>query len=265
MSARSGQLALALICLFPLVAAAQGFEYAPNTGQYRITSTMKISQEAMGQRQDFEQSSHQLLSVTLTRPVKDTLTMVALLDSITISFPMGVTPPGFDSLAGTKVTSKLSPAGVVYSAQGPDTSKSPVAAQLTEEMSRVFPRVPVKLAPGASWTDTLTLKGARMGMEVSRRLVSKYTVVGDTTVGADKSWKLARETSTALSGSGAPNGQPMTLEGTSTGKGVVVISQKNVYLGQQAEEQTDIKIVLAANGMEVAIQQLANTKVEKVK
>ncbi len=258
------QLALVLILAFPATAAAQGFEYTPSASQYRITSTTKGAQEVMGQRNEFESSSNQLISITITRPVKDTLSVAVVIDSISAVGPMGMTPPGLDKLPGVKVVSKVSPAGVVYSAQGPD-STVPNAQQLTDEMSRVLPRIRTTLAPGATWSDTVTLKGKQGEMEVERYVIAKYTVVGDSTVGSESSWKIARETNTALKGSGAPNGQPMTLEGTSAGKGAVLVSKKNVFVGMQNDEQVDIKIVLTANGMEVGITQTASTKVEKVK
>lgn len=259
------QLTLALILAFPVTAAAQGFEYAPSASQYRITSAVKGAQEVMGQRNEFETSSNQLLSVNVARPVKDTLTVTVVLDSIALVGPMGMTPPYLDKLPGTKVVSKVSPAGVVYSAQGPDTSAFPNAQQLTDEMSRVLPRIRATLAPGAAWADTVVIKGKQGEIEVERRIIGKYTVVGDSTVGSENSWKIARETSTTMSGSGMNNGQPMTLEGTSAGKGTMFVSKKNVFVGMQNDEQVDIKVVLTATGMEVGITQSATTKVEKIK
>lgn len=258
------RLALALIAALPVAAAAQGFEYAPGNSQYRITSASKGAQEVMGQRNEFDQSSNQLVSIGVARPVKDTLTVTVVLDSVNIVGPMGMTPPGLDKLPGTKVVSKVSPAGVVYSAQGPD-STVPNAQGLTDEMSRVLPRIRVALAAGATWADTVDLNGRMGELEVKRHVVAKYTVVGDSTVGADKSWKIARETATTLSGSGMSQGQPMTLEGTAAGKGTVLISRNNVFAGMQNEEQSNIKIVLTANGMEVAITSTTTTNVQKVR
>jgi hypothetical protein len=57
----------------------------------------------------------------------------------------------------------------------------------------------------------------------------------------------------------------MTMEGTSTGKATLVVSQKGQFVGSQQEDQANIKIVLAANNMEIGVTTTANTKVEKVK
>ena len=256
---------IALTLATPTAAVAQTFEYAPSTSQYRITSATKGAQEVMGQKQDFETSSKQLLTVAIARSHKDTLAMTATLDSISVVGLMGMTPPGLEKLVGVKVTSKLSPFGLVYSAVGPKEEDVPNATQLTDEMSRILPRIRVKLASGASWTDTTTGKVKQNGIDIDRHVVSKFTVIGDTTVAGEKSWKISRDATTTMSGSGAPQGQPMTMEGTSAGKGTLLVSQKGVFVGMSNEEQVNIKIVLAANGMEVGITQTANTTVEKIK
>jgi hypothetical protein len=265
MFARPAALAFAAMLAIPAAATAQGFEYAASKSQYRITSKTTGAQEAMGQKQEFEQSSNQLLSVTVDRAMKDTLAYTAVLDSITAVGPMGMVPPGLDKLIGIKVSAKLSPFGAVYSAEGPKEEVVPNAQQLTDEMSRILPRIKAKLAAGATWSDTTAGKVKQNGIDIDRRVVSNFTVVGDTTVAGEKSWKINRETTTTLSGSGAPQGQPMTMEGTSTGKGMLFVSQKGVFVGSEGEDKASIKIVLAANGMEIGVTTTANTKVEKIK
>lgn len=265
MFARRSSLALSLALAFPAVAAAQSFEYTPTKAQYRLTSSTKGAQEAMGQKQEFESSNSQLLSVTLARPVKDTMALTVVLDSITAVGPMGMVPPGLDKLIGISVSAKLSPFGALYSAEGPKDTSIANITQITEEMGRFLPRIRGKLTAGSTWTDTTSGKMKQNGLDIDRTVVSKFTVVGDTTVSGEKGWKIARESTTSLAGTGAPQGQPMTMEGTSTGKGTLVMSQKGVFVGSQQEDQANIKITLAANGMEIGVTTNATTKVEKVK
>ena len=265
MFARPAHLVLALSLALPGAVIAQGFEYAPSTGQYRITSKTKGAQEAMGQKTEFETSNNQLLSVTVARATKDTLAMTVVIDSLAVVGPMGVTPPGLDKLIGVKVAAKLAPYGAVYSVVGPTDDSIPQGAQVTDEMSRFLPRIRSKLSSGATWTDTLTGKVKQSGIDLDRRSVSKFTVVGDTIVAGEKAWRIARETVTSLSGSGTAQGQPMSMEGVSNSKGTVFVSQKGVFVGSQSEDQANIKIVLAANGMEVTVNTTANNRVEKVK
>ena len=265
MFARRSSLALLVALAFPTAAIAQSFEYAPTKAQYRLTSTTKGAQEAMGQKQEFESSNSQLLSVTLAKQTKDTVALTVVLDSITAVGPMGMIPPGLDKLIGIKVSAKLSPFGSVYSSEGPTDTTIANISQITEEMGRFLPRIRGKLSTGSTWTDTTSGKVKQNGLDIDRKVISKFTVVGDTTVAGEKSWKIARESNTSLTGSGAPQGQPMTMEGTSTGKGTLVVSQKGVFVGSQQEDQANIKITLAANGMEIGVTTSANTKVEKVK
>jgi hypothetical protein len=275
MSARPARLVLALSLALPAAAVAQGslaqrpapgdrFEYAPGTSQYRISSKTKAAREMMGQKQEFESTNNQLLSVTVARASQDTLAVSLVLDSISASGPMGP-PPGLDRLRGVKVVAKLAPFGTVYSAVGPTDDSIPNGTQVTDEMSRFLPKIRGKLAVGSTWTDTTTGKTKQGGLDVDRKVVATYTVVGDTTVGGEKTWKVARATTTALSGSGTSQGQPMTMEGTSNGKGTLLISSKGLFIGAEGEELANIKIVLAANGVEIGVTTTANTKIEKVK
>lgn len=265
MTVRTGRLVLLVILAAPGVARAQGFSYAAGTGQYRITSSMKGAQEAMGQRQEIESSSNQLVTIVVSRASRDTLNLVTTLDSIQVVGPMGMTPPGMDKLPGTKVTAKISPTGQVYSAKGPSADSLPNAEQLIEELSNVLPKMRANIAAGASWIDSVTRKGNQGGIDIERQIVATYTVAGDTTVSGQKAWKIARKANTTLTGSGAQGGQPMTLEGTSTGTGTMVVTANGNFLGYTNEEAVNIKVLLAANGMEVGVTQNATTKVEKVK
>lgn len=265
MFVRSGRFALLLVLVAPPAALAQGFSYAPGTGQYRITSSMKGAQEVMGQRQELESSSNQLVTIVVSRASKDTLNLTTTLDSIQIVGPMGMTPPGLDRLPGTKVTAKISPTGQVYSAKGPSADSLPNAEQLIDEMSNVLPKMRASAGAGSTWTDTVTRKGNQGGLEIERKIVANYAVAGDTTIAGQRAWKVTRKAVTSMTGSGAQNGQPMTLEGTSTGNGTMLVTPAGGFLGYTNEEQVNLKVLIVANGMEVGVTQTATTKVEKVR
>lgn len=263
MFARSRRLALVALLAAPTLAAAQDLTYAIGTSKYRVTSKTTGSQEAMGQKQEFETSSTQLLSVDVARVNKDTLLMTATIDSIAVVGPMGMTPPGLDQLRGFKTMAKISPFGFVYSAKGSNDS-IPQATQLTDEMSRLLPRIRGKLAVGTTWTDTTTGTVNQNGLDIKREVVTKFTVKGDTTVAGEKAWNIARESDVTMSGSGAPQGQAMTMGGTAKGMGTIVVSQKGVFLGSTAKDDVNISIVIAANGMEVGVVQNAETTIERL-
>ena len=192
MLVRTARRALALALATPLALSAQGFSYAAGTGQYRITSSMKGAQEAMGQRQEMETSSNQLVTIAITKSGRDTLTVTTTLDSIQVVGVMGMTPPGLDKLVGTKVTAKVAPTGQLYAVTTAAPDSLPDAQSLTHEMSNVLPKVRANLGAGVSWTDTTTRKVNQGGVEIDRKVVATYTVAGDTTVGGQRALKIDR-------------------------------------------------------------------------
>lgn len=256
--------ALAAVAVLPAVILAQGFEYSAGTSRYKITQSNLVAQEVMGQKQEFETSSNQVVTVNITRPKKDTLMMAISLDSISSQTPMGPAP-GLDRLAGLKVDARLSPLGAVYSSSPPSDTTIPNATSIAENMSRFLPRVRARLVKGATWSDTTKGKVNQGGIDVQRNTVSRYTVEGDTVVAGERSWKIVRQDSTTMSGSGVAQGQAMTMEGSSTGKGALFVSPGGVFVGAQGEEVANFKLVLSANGMEIGITQNSSTKVERVK
>ena len=263
MLVRMGRFALVLVALAPAAALAQGFEYAPGNAQFRITQTTKITQEAMGQKQDLETSSYQLISVTLTRPHKDTVALSALMDSVAQMGPMGPTP-GMDKLIGVRADAKISPTGTLYTVSVKDSTITG-ATGMADGVGRFYPRIRGRLAAGSTWSDTTTGKVKQGGLEVDRKTVSRYAVTGDTTVAGEKSWKITRTDSTTMTGSGLMQGQAITMEGTSAGQGDLYVGQRGTFAGGQGQETANIKLVLSANGLEINIVQNANSKIEKVK
>lgn len=264
MFARTGRLALLLLAGAPAVALAQ-FSYSPGTSQYRITTSMKGAQEVMGQRQEIESSSNQLVTVAVTRAGRDTLQVATTMDSIAVVGPMGMVPPGIDRIRGTTVVARVSPTGQVYAVTTPAPDSLAEAANLTYEMSNVLPKVRSALAAGAAWTDTTSRKASQGGIDLDRNTVASYSVAGDTTIGGQKAWKIARTAKVAVTGSGAQGGQPMTVEGTEEHTGTMFIAPNGSFLGYANDVQANIKVLLAASGMEVGITQNATTKIEKVK
>jgi hypothetical protein len=263
MFARMARIAFVLAGVAPGVAAAQGFEYVPGNAQYRITQTTKVSQEAMGQKNEAETSSYQLISVTVTRPHKDTVSLAAVMDSVSQTGPMGP-PPGLDKLIGVRADARISPSGALYGASVKDSTILG-ATELASGIGRFLPRIRGKLATGATWTDTTSGKLKQQGLDIDRKTFSRYTVTGDTTVAGEKSWKVQRTDSTTMSGTGLLQGQAITMEGTSTGKGDLYVGQRGTFGGGHGTETADIKLVLAANGLEIKIVQNASSKIEKVK
>lgn len=244
---------------------AQAFAYTPGSAQYRVTQKTTGTQEAMGQTQDFTTSNDELLTVTLARAAADTISLTVMVDSLNAVGPLGMPVPGVDKLVGRKVVALLSPVGSVYSATGPSDDSVPNGSQITNELSRLLPRMQGRLAAGASWTDTVTGTVRQSGMSVDRRVISTFTVAGDTTVAGEKAWKVTRSTNATLSGGGTTQGQMVSLEGTAAGQGVVLVGRAGTYLGAQSEDHSDIKLTLTAQATDVSIKTTSTTTVARVK
>ena len=265
MFVRVSRLAAAAAFLVPLALSAQGFEYAASSGQYRVTTKTSGTREAMGQTQTFDASTVELLSMTVAKAAKDTLALSVTIDSATGTGPMGMPLPGYDKLPGKKVAARLSPGGMVYSAQGPTDDSLPNGSQYTTELSRLLPRVKSALSSGATWTDTVKTTLHNSGLDLDRQSISTYQVTGDTTVAGASGWKIARQSQITMTGGGTTQGQLVSMESTGTGTGVFVVSKNGVFLGAMRDEDSSVKITLTAQAMDITGTNKTHITVDKVK
>ncbi|HEX7939705.1 MAG TPA: hypothetical protein VF483_12030 [Gemmatimonadaceae bacterium] len=241
------------------------FEYATSTGQYRLSANRKITQSMMGQQQEVNTSDNRLLTIALSRTTPDTITMQLTVDSLTMVGAMGMTPPGVDKVPGTKFTAKIAPNGSFYSVTGPSAAENPLGSQMTDELGRAMPRIRAILAAGTVWTDTVTDVVKQNGLEVNRQVITKFSVMGDSLISGESSWKIARETATKNSGKGNVQGQDVAVESAGTGKGMLLISKKGVLMAGQSEDMSTGSISLAANGMQIGVNSTSTTTFTKVK
>jgi len=241
------------------------FEYAASTGQYRFTSDTKGTQSAMGNSRDISSTSTRLMTIGLARSAPDTITMSLIIDSISTTNSMGTPTIGIEKVPGTKFIAKLAPNGVFYSATGPTEAENPVAAGMTDEIGRALPRLKATLVNGATWTDTLKDKIKQGTLDVNREIVTKYTVSGDSVVSGESSWKVLREMTAKGNGTGAIQGQAVTLESSGTGKGVLWVGKKGVLMAGSGEETSNGTVTLSAQGVQILIVSNTKTQFNKVK
>jgi hypothetical protein len=243
---------------------AQQFQYAPGTSQYRLTAVNKLTQEAQGQKVEQEVTSEQKLTVTLGRQARDTLSFAMTLDSAKVQTSAGASPD-LSSLIGLKVTGALSPIGLIYTTKGPDGPGSEMAGPLADEMSRFLPRLRPALAIGTTWTDTTSGKVNQMGISLDRTVIVTSKVVGDTTYLGERAWRIDRTTQATFAGTGTSQGQPLTMEGSSTGTDNIFVARTGIYLGGLSNNAATIKVTLVANGMEIGLTQNQNATITRVK
>lgn len=266
MRVRSVLATAVLTLVLPPAAAAQGFEYAPGAAQYKVTQTTKAAQEMMGQKQEGQTNAMQLFTLTLTRPSKDTVLASYVIDSVYATTAMGTTQPFLDRYKGMKVEVRANPTGTnVFSVKGPTEAEVPNSGTVVLSLGGFLPRMRGTIARGATWTDTVSGKINQSGIELDRKVISRIEVLKDTTIGGASAWKLQRNDSTTLAGTGNSASGPMSMEGTVKGSSTFFMTPKGALLGASGTDNSSLRVVLAANGMEIIVTTSVETKVEKVR
>ena len=265
MTDRYARLAAALLLAIPAAAAplaAQGIEYAPGTMKYRLTGTTKGTQTMPTGSASFEVGVMQQITVNLAKTSKDTVTAVMTLDTIALKSDGPV--PDLSKLKGANFTALMSPTGKVYSTKGPD-GLDPMLGQVVDGVTRILPVYRSNLTKGATWSDTVSGKVNQQGLEVNRTTISKFSVAGDTTIGGQKAFKVDKVTSIKAGGTGSMGGTPVTMESAGSSTGAFFITQKGVYLGSNATDELNVKIIIIGQNMEVNIKQSGSSVVEAIK
>jgi hypothetical protein len=265
MIARLNRLSVALLVVAPLVAApvrAQGVAYAAGTTKYRLSTSTKGSQTSPMGNQDFQIDARQQLTVNIAQQTRDTMVATVTLDSLSVKSAQG--GPDLSRLLGSKFVSYMSPTGKVYSTKATEGT-DPMLAQVTESVARFLPSYRRDLKPGMTWADTITGKVSQQGLEVDRTIISNYKVVGDTAVAGETAFKVERASSVKAAGSGSTQGTPISLESATTSNAVFFLTPKGQYLGGRQNDDIAVKITILAQGAEITIKQLAESKIEAIK
>jgi hypothetical protein len=260
MNARAALLSTALL-LFAIPAHGQDVEYAAGTTRYRVSTTTKGSQTTPMGNNDFELGVRQQITLNLARQAKDTLLATVTLDSISLSGSAAAAD--VSALRGAKFVSLVSPTGHVYSTRAL-ANANPLVSQLAEGITRFLPSYRANLRQGATWADTTVGKVSQQGMDVDRTIVSSFIVEHDTTIGGVRAFKVARVTSVKAAGSGTPQGTPVSLESFSTSNGAFFVSTKGVFLGGTSSDDVNLTLKILAQGAEISMKQIAQTKIEPI-
>jgi hypothetical protein len=261
MTARLAVLTCVLL-LGALPLRAQDVEYAAGTTRYRVSSTTKGSQSSPLGSSDFEVGMSQQITLNLAKQTRDTLLATITLDSIALSG--AAAGADVSSLRGARFVSLVSPTGRVYSTKSP-TSANPLVAQIAEGITRYLPAYHGNLKTGLAWSDTTSGKVTQQGMEVDRTVVSNFTVAGDTTIDGTKAFRVARVTSVKAAGSGTSQGTPISMESTSSSNGEFFVSSKGVFLGAISNDDVNLKLKILAQGAEISMKQIAQTRIEPIR
>jgi hypothetical protein len=189
--------------------------------------------------------------------------MTVTLDSVNVTSTLDAPPANTDGMRGARMEGTVSPQGRIYAfAAAPGDNQLKVA--LYRAFSRFISAVPVQLAAGATWTDTLADTFKRGEFDIKTSTVTTSKVSGDTTVGGQHAWRVERSGTISTTGEGTEKGTPIHLTADGTIRTVQLLSQAGVYLGSAGTQTTHLVMsMIESNGGESQpIQEVIKSTVE---
>jgi hypothetical protein len=265
MFARTFTRSIAALALFvaPLAAQSTLGGYAPSAAKYRITVGQNTSQIMMGQTQEFEASSNELVSVNLAKS-GSALTLTITIDSATASTnaPMGAPNPA--EAIGLKVAAEMALDGKIATSQMTDKSGAPSSSQFANSLRQLLPRLRVGAVKGDTWADSTTSQIKIGDADIKTETVVNYMLTGDTVVAGVKAWIITGTGVTNLSGRGSQQGADYTISGPSKGTITAIVSAAGVLLGETTVSDSNLSVNVEAAGMTIPVVQHGTVKVEKL-
>ncbi|HEX6536497.1 MAG TPA: hypothetical protein VF041_18035 [Gemmatimonadaceae bacterium] len=264
---RLGFLALLALDGGALAAQSTHFAYAPGRARYRLTTTVHRDQIQGGGRAPFEfnVTTTQFVTVDLAPQSRDTLRLTITLDSVDVTSDLAAPQPDLHRLFGRKVTGLISPQGRIYQFDPPPSDS---AEKDTRDLYNSFRRFLVQLPAeplkvGTSWVDTTTEKVRRNGFDVLARAITSSRVAGDTVVGGQHVWRIARRAELTQEGEAKEAGKTIHLTGEGSVTGTHLVSHDGRYVGSESTQRFDITMTMS--GSESApISQTIKSKVERL-
>jgi hypothetical protein len=265
MFAQSVTRAVAALSILVAPVAAQGTlgPYAPAAAKYHMTGNQKTSQTMMGQAQEFETTTNQLLSLAVAK-AGAALTLTMTLDSVTVTTTAPTGAPDLSEAIGLKFVGGMALDGKVASSQVTDKAGAPSTSQFAANMRSILPRLRLGAAKGATWVDSITTVGKQGDADVTTEGVVNYTLAGDTVVAGTTAWKIVGVSATKITGTGNRMGSDYTISGDVKSTITSVVSAAGVLLGQVSESDSNLTVNVEAAGMTIPIVQHGTVKVDKV-
>ena len=251
------------IVVAPVAAQNTLGAYAPVAAKYHITSKGKTSQVMMGQAQEFETSSNQLLSLAVAK-AGDALSLTMTLDSATVTSGAPTGAPDMSSAIGMKFIGAMALDGKVSSSQVLDKSGVVSTSDFASNLRSILPRLRIGATKGTVWVDSFTVLGKQGDADLTSQSVVNYTLAGDTMVAGTKAWKVVGVSATKINGKGSRMGSDYTIDGDVKGTMTAVVSTAGILLGQVSESDTNLSVNVPAAQMTIPIVQHGTVQVDKL-
>lgn len=219
----------------PSDAALTRFAYAPGTAGYDVRTESTI--ELAGTRERETVATAARVTYTVVREARGAV-VTGQVDSIAVQASARVTGGAGDTRLRAPVrfrgtvdaptrsggaAARTPPIALVDGAPRcalPDGSMQATAlAAARETVIRIPPSIPV----GGEWRDSVTTPGCSGAIPTTVTTVSRYEIVGQTTVDGVRAVRVRRSTSTAVQGQGITRGSQVGVTGSGSGEGSLVL------------------------------------------
>ena len=252
---------LALVSATASLATAQNpAAYAPGSHRYRVTREAKSTQDVMGQTQTGTVSTYEELTLDLRGGARDTMRFSFTVDSASRQTDL---PGGGESIPqkGRKVSGQITSRGAIQQFDKDTTS----GEEMASSYRNFLPKLPAGgVKAGATWADTLETPFTQGGISGTTRTVITSRVLGDTTMGGEKAWRVERIGTLSMSGVGNQQGADLILAGAGKANGVSYIGMNGVYLGATSTQELDMTVTVPMASMTIPIRQTTLTRIERI-
>lgn len=242
--------------------------YAPTTQHYRLHSTVRRITEQNGEKSDGTITNDQVVTMAIhalhgksALTEKDTLHFAVSLDSTNMSSTLTVQLPDVSVMQGTTVTGDMLPTGKVLNFKSDTKAADGVDREsIVASMAHFLVPIPAAATIGTSWTDTANTNVSKDGNTLQTQTITNSSVVGDTTYGGQKAWRVRRQSVLKISGTQKQPNQVITMDGDGTGEGMYYIGSNGIYLGSTASQKMNMTVKAA--GTVIPVTQTAISTVE---
>jgi hypothetical protein len=240
--------AFALCALSAVAAHAQGkpFAYSPGTQRYRLTTVINNQRDQTGGRAPltYQVTTTQVVTVTLARKSRDTLSLSIHIDSADVESDLDAKKPDLSFERGVTLTGTMSPTGHIYVFGTPTdaangTLQSSNLAALYKSFQHFLPAFPgADVHVGLAWSDTTEQRELHRSSfdSVVTQTVTAWKVAADTTIAGSHAWRVDRSSTIELSGDGTEAGQTIHLDGDGSIKSAAFVNPAGIYLGAKASQ-----------------------------
>jgi hypothetical protein len=216
----------------------------PSVLHYEIERHIDIHQEVLGQASS-SQLAYRVYATAAIHGPADSAGYPTTFTVDSIVPDSGTTLPGTINLAaarGLTFTGTLGPDGELRNATPSDSLVAQALTQLVGTFRDFYPRIPAAgLTLGRTWTDTVS-RADRSGA-IDKLLITAITTSHAGAIverNGAHSLQIESTSSITVSGSGALGGQPITLQGTGSRRGIEFVAVDGRYLGGESLDSTQL-------------------------